>query len=51
MLWLVLGVALGACIGIALWWWRRPAPVEDTPARRHVEEEPQPTRRREPVIR
>jgi hypothetical protein len=51
LLWSVLGVALGAGIGIALWWWRRPAPVEQAPARRQVEEEPQPTRRREPVIR
>lgn len=51
LLWLVLGIALGAGIGVALWWWRRPAPVEDTPARRQVEEDPQPTRRREPVIR
>ena len=50
LLWLVLGIVLGAGIGVALWWWRRPAPVEDTPARRQVED-PQPTRRREPVIR
>ncbi|HBA00185.1 MAG TPA: hypothetical protein DCX04_13495 [Halomonas sp.] len=50
LLWAVLGVALGAGIGIALWWRRRPSAVEPTP-RRQAEEEPQPTRRREPVIR
>lgn len=51
LLWAVLGVALGAGIGIALWWWRRPLPEEHTPPRHQAEETPQPTRRREPVIR
>lgn len=51
LLWAILGIALGACVGIALWWWRRPMPVEEAPARRQSVEEPQPVRRREPVIR
>ncbi|WP_434985067.1 hypothetical protein [Vreelandella zhaodongensis] len=50
LLWLMLGVALGACVGIALWWWRRPQFVEESDQGRDVEEDPQPTRRREPVI-
>ena len=51
LLWALLGMALGACVGIVLWWWRRPMPVEEAPARRQRAEEPQPVRRREPVIR
>lgn len=50
LLWLILGLAVGACVGIALWWWRRPQPIHDTPQRRQAEEDPQPARRREPVI-
>ncbi|WP_404474074.1 hypothetical protein LG301_05365 [Vreelandella venusta] len=48
LLWLILGMALGACVGIALWWWRRPQNIDEAPQPREVEEEP--TRRREPVI-
>ncbi|MGP8290123.1 hypothetical protein [Vreelandella zhanjiangensis] len=51
LLCLIAGVAIGAVIGIALWWWRRPASTP--PAKRvkqDVEDDPQPTRRREPVI-
>ncbi|MEA2119369.1 hypothetical protein [Halovibrio sp. HP20-50] len=50
LMWLVLGVALGALIGIALWWWRRPSEYEV------VDDEPENNsnvdaqRRREPVI-
>lgn len=49
LLWLILGMALGAIIGIALWWWRRPDEYE------YIEEEEEhddtpPARRREPVI-
>ncbi|WP_404377291.1 hypothetical protein [Vreelandella aquamarina] len=51
LLWVVLGVVLGAGVSVALWWWRRPAPIEEAPSRRQVEDDPQPTRRREPVIR
>ncbi|UYO74907.1 hypothetical protein M0220_01710 [Halomonas qinghailakensis] len=50
LLWLILGVGLGGCVGVALWWWRRPQLVEEANSRRDVEEDPQPTRRREPVI-
>ncbi|MGP9663896.1 hypothetical protein ACT3TY_04625 [Halomonas sp. AOP22-C1-8] len=51
LLCLVAGIAIGAAIGIALWWWRRPPSAP--PAKRVKQEEaedPQPTRRREPVI-
>ncbi|AZM95388.1 hypothetical protein [Vreelandella venusta] len=50
LLWLILGIALGACVGIALWWWRRPEPYDDVSQHQSQEEDPQPTRRREPVI-
>lgn len=50
LLWLILGMAIGACVGIALWWWRRPQDIDEAPQRRQVEEDPKPTRRREPVI-
>ncbi|MCB8888555.1 hypothetical protein [Vreelandella malpeensis] len=36
LLWLVFGIALGAAVGVALWWWRRP--VERTPAKRPPED-------------
>ncbi|MDN6179892.1 MAG: hypothetical protein L0I84_02640 [Halomonas subglaciescola] len=58
LLWLIAGVALGALIGIAMWWWRRPSPSlqgsDRTPpsSGRHAEAapaEPAP-RRREPII-
>lgn len=48
LLWLILGMALGACVGIALWWWRRPQNIDEAPQPHEVEEKP--TRRREPVI-
>lgn len=49
LMWLIVGMALGALVGIALWWWRRPSDYE------YIEEEEapddaQPPRRREPVI-
>ncbi|RUR33949.1 hypothetical protein ELY33_01560 [Vreelandella andesensis] len=50
LLWLILGVALGACIGLALWWWRRPEPYETVNQHQSEEEDAQPARRREPVI-
>lgn len=50
LLWLILGMAIGACVGIALWWWRRPQDIDEAPQHRQVEEDPKPTRRREPVI-
>lgn len=50
LLWLIFGMALGACVGIALWWWRRPLATPASSPRRQVEEDPQPSRRREPVI-
>ncbi|MBR2515394.1 MAG: hypothetical protein IKE45_15540 [Halomonas sp.] len=50
LLWLILGMALGACVGIALWWWRRPQDVDEAPQSREVEDDPTSNRRREPVI-
>ncbi|WP_447928577.1 MULTISPECIES: hypothetical protein [unclassified Vreelandella] len=32
LVWLLVGIALGACVGVALWWLRRP--VERAPAKR-----------------
>jgi hypothetical protein len=48
LMWLILGMALGALIGVALWWWRRPSNDDVAPEEPHDDE--QPTRRREPVI-
>ena len=28
LMWLVLGMALGALVGVALWWWRRPGDAD-----------------------
>lgn len=50
LLWLVLGMALGACVGIALWWWRRPHYIDEAPQQNQPDEKPKPARRREPVI-
>ncbi|MCL5424657.1 hypothetical protein ACQKE4_12280 [Halomonas sp. NPDC076908] len=49
LLWLVLGMALGAVIGIALWWWRRPSDYEYIEEEEAMDDAP-PPRRREPVI-
>lgn len=48
--WLLVGVALGALVGVMLWWWRRPAASVDEEADGHVAPEPQATPRREPVL-
>lgn len=50
LLWLLLGMALGACVGIGLWWWRRPQCVEETDQHHDDDEKHPPIRRREPVI-
>lgn len=53
LLWLVVGMTLGACVGVALWWWRRPQPIEQSSPRTsspRVSEAPNATHRREPVI-
>ncbi|MGO1395953.1 MAG: hypothetical protein ACTHZY_06570 [Halomonas sp.] len=51
LMWLVLGIALGALIGVAVWWWRRPG-EDDVVAQEdeHTNDTPQPRRRRDPVI-
>lgn len=51
LMWLVLGIALGVLIGVALWWWRRPG-EDDVAAQEdeHANDTPQPRRRRDPVI-
>ncbi len=50
LLFLVAGVTVGVVIGIALWWWRRPTSAPPAKRVKPVDEEPQPTRRREPVL-
>lgn len=50
LMWLILGIALGACVGVALWWLRRPSDNNEPVARPPSSDDSQPTRRREPVI-
>lgn len=50
LMWLVLGMALGALIGVALWWWRRPSEAEYVLQEEERVDDDQPPRRREPVI-
>lgn len=50
LMWLVLGVALGALIGVALWWWRRPGEVEYIAQEEERADDDEAPRRREPVI-
>lgn len=50
LMWLVLGVALSALIGVALWWWRRPGEVEYIAQEEERADDDEAPRRREPVI-
>ncbi|EHJ92296.1 hypothetical protein [Vreelandella boliviensis] len=50
LMWLVLGMALGALIGVALWWWRRPNEAEYVTQEEESDDEGESPRRREPVI-
>ena len=50
LMWLVLGMALGALIGVALWWWRRPGDDEYVAQEEESADESESPRRREPVI-
>ncbi|WP_447046152.1 hypothetical protein [Vreelandella sp. H-I2] len=50
LMWLVLGMALGALIGVALWWWRRPGEVEYIAQEEERADDDEAPRRREPVI-
>ncbi|BBI51944.1 hypothetical protein HORIV_43650 [Vreelandella olivaria] len=50
LMWLVLGMTLGALIGIALWWWRRPGSDEYVVQEDESSDESESPRRREPVI-
>lgn len=50
LLCLVAGITIGVVVGVALWWWRRPTSAPPAKRVKEVEEDPQPTRRREPVI-
>ena len=48
---LVLGMALGALVGVALWWWRRPGDADYVTQQEEDGDSVQPPpRRREPVI-
>lgn len=49
LMWLVLGMALGAFVGVALWWWRRPSEPDYIDQEEEADDEQSP-RRREPVI-
>ncbi|MBL1267872.1 hypothetical protein [Vreelandella neptunia] len=50
LMWLVLGMTLGALIGVALWWWRRPGDDEYVVQEEERADESESPRRREPVI-
>lgn len=50
LMWLVLGMALGALIGVALWWWRRPDDAEYVTQQEADDSVQPPPQRREPVI-
>ena len=50
LMWLVLGMTLGALIGVALWWWRRPGDDEYVFQEEERADESESPRRREPVI-
>lgn len=51
LMWLVLGMALGALVGVALWWWRRPSDADYVTQQEEDDDSVQPPpRRREPVI-
>ena len=50
LMWLVLGMALGALIGVALWWWRRSSNAEYVTQEEERDDDQPPSRRREPVI-
>lgn len=50
LMWLVLGMALGALIGVGLWWWRRPGEAEYETQDEERDDDQPPSRRREPVI-
>ena len=50
LMWLVLGMALGALIGVALWWWRRSSNAEYVTQEEEPNDDQPPSRRREPVI-
>ncbi|MDN7132660.1 hypothetical protein JNO04_09885 [Halomonas sp. MC140] len=50
LMWLVFGVAVGALMGVALWWWRRPDEYNDVEQDEQRAGDAQPSRRREPVI-
>ncbi|WP_336274309.1 hypothetical protein [Vreelandella indica] len=50
LMWLVLGMALGALIGVALWWWRRSSNAEYVTQEEEPHDDQPPSRRREPVI-
>ncbi|HSP31043.1 MAG TPA: hypothetical protein VLO13_03395 [Halomonas sp.] len=50
LLWLVLGMALGTLIGVAIWWWRRPGEAEYVTQEEESVDETQTPHRREPVI-
>ena len=51
LMWLVLGMAIGALVGVALWWWRRPGDADYVTQQEEDDDSVQPPpRRREPVI-
>ncbi|WP_235039748.1 hypothetical protein [Vreelandella profundi] len=50
LMWLIFGVAVGALMGVALWWWRRPDEYNDVEQDEQRAGDAQPSRRREPVI-
>jgi hypothetical protein len=50
LMWLVLGMTLGALIGVALWWWRRPGDDEYVVQEEERADDSESPRRREPVI-
>lgn len=52
LMWLLLGVVLGALVGVVLWWWRRPAAsVREEKDNQDAPDEPQATPRQAPPRR
>ncbi len=51
LMWLMLGMALGALIGVAVWWWRRPGEADYVTQEEESADDAQSPRRRDPVVR
>ena len=50
LMWLMLGMALGALIGVAVWWWRSPGEADYVTQEEEIADDAQSPRRRDPVV-